>query len=80
MKFYDLDALENKCGTDNKYEITALVAARARWLSEHKTVEEDLPVNEKYLMMLISYFLYSFSRTFSVPFTSSLGFVGYIVV
>ena len=49
MKFYDLDALENKCGTDNKYEITALVAARARWLSEHKTVEQDLPVNEKYL-------------------------------
>ena len=40
MKFYDLDALEAKCGTDNKYEITALVAARARWLSEHKTLEE----------------------------------------
>ena len=38
MKFYDLDALENKCGTDNKYEITALVAARARWLSKHKKI------------------------------------------
>ena len=34
MKFYDLDALENKCNTDNKYEITALIAARARWLSD----------------------------------------------
>ncbi|WP_299302178.1 DNA-directed RNA polymerase subunit omega [uncultured Fretibacterium sp.] len=53
MKFYDLDALENKCGTDNKYEITALVAARARWLSEHKTVEEDLSINEKYLSMAL---------------------------
>ena len=51
MKFYDLDALENKCGTDNKYEITALVAARARWLSEHKTVEADLSINVKYLSM-----------------------------
>lgn len=53
MKFYDLDALETKCGTDNKYEITALVAARARWLSEHKTVEEGLPANEKYLSMAL---------------------------
>ncbi|MDR1622185.1 MAG: DNA-directed RNA polymerase subunit omega [Synergistaceae bacterium] len=49
MKFYDIDALENKCGTDNKYEITALVAARARWLSEKKTVIDALPANEKYL-------------------------------
>lgn len=49
MKFYDIDALENKCGTDNKYEITALVAARARWLSENKTIVDALPVNEKYL-------------------------------
>ena len=53
MKFYDLDALENKCGTDNKYEITALIAARARWLSEHKTVEEEVPANEKYLSMAL---------------------------
>lgn len=53
MKFYDLDALENKCGTDNKYEITALVAARARWLSERKTVDEGLPANEKYLSMAL---------------------------
>ncbi|MDR1978208.1 MAG: DNA-directed RNA polymerase subunit omega [Synergistaceae bacterium] len=49
MKFYDIDALENTCGTDNKYEITALVAARARWLSERKTVIDALPANEKYL-------------------------------
>ncbi|MDR1732026.1 MAG: DNA-directed RNA polymerase subunit omega [Synergistaceae bacterium] len=49
MKFYDIDELENKCGTNNKYEITALVAARARWLSEQKTVLDALPANEKYL-------------------------------
>ena len=49
MKFYDIDALENKCRTDNKYEITALVASRARWLSERKTVIDALPANEKYL-------------------------------
>ena len=49
MKFYDIDALEGKCGTDNKYKITALVAARARWLSEKKTVFDALPANEKYL-------------------------------
>ena len=49
MKFYDIDALEGKCGTDNKYKITALVASRARWLSEQKTVVDALPANEKYL-------------------------------
>jgi DNA-directed RNA polymerase subunit K/omega len=49
MKFYDIDDLENRYGTDNKYRITALVAARARWLSEQKTVIDALPVNEKYL-------------------------------
>jgi DNA-directed RNA polymerase subunit K/omega len=49
MKFYDIDALESKCGSDNKYKITALVAARARWLSEKKTVIDALPANEKYL-------------------------------
>lgn len=49
MKFYDIDALEHRCGTGNKYKITALVAARARWLSERKTVLDALPVNEKYL-------------------------------
>lgn len=47
MKFYDLETLSKKCGTDNKYEITARVAARARWLGEHKMIEHD--VNERYL-------------------------------
>ena len=49
MKFYDIDALENKCHIDNKYKITALVAARARWLSEQKTVLDGQLANEKYL-------------------------------
>ena len=49
MKFYDIDALENKCGIHNKYKITALVAARARWLSEQKTILDSEPANEKYL-------------------------------
>ena len=49
MKFYDIDALEGRCGSDNKYKIAALVAARARWLSEKKTVVDALPANEKYL-------------------------------
>ena len=49
MKFYDIDALENKCNIDNKYKITALVAARARWLSEQKTVLDVQLANEKYL-------------------------------
>ena len=49
MKFYDIDALENRCSIDNKYKITALVAARARWLSEQKTGLIALPANEKYL-------------------------------
>ena len=49
MKFYDIDALENKCGIDNKYKITALVASRARWLSEQKTAIDAQPANEKYL-------------------------------
>ena len=48
MKFYDIDALESKCGNNNKYKVTALVAARARWLSEKKTVIA-LQANEKYL-------------------------------
>ena len=34
MKFYDLEWLAEKCGTDNKYEITAKVAAEARRESE----------------------------------------------
>lgn len=54
MKFYDIDALENKCGIRNKYKITALVAARARWLSEQKTTLDTQPANEKYLSTALS--------------------------
>ena len=53
MKFYDLEELSQKCGTDNKYEITARVAARARWLGEHRAVEHDADVNERYLSMAL---------------------------
>lgn len=53
MKFYDLEELSQKCGTDNKYDITARVAARARWLSEQRTVEKKLPSNERYLSMAL---------------------------
>ncbi|MBR1673279.1 MAG: hypothetical protein IJ702_10165 [Fretibacterium sp.] len=51
MKFYDLEALSRKCGTDNKYEITARIAARARWLGEHRTIEHN--VNERYLSLAL---------------------------
>jgi DNA-directed RNA polymerase subunit K/omega len=53
MKFYDIDALESKCGTDNKYKITSLVTARARWLSEQKKIVNITPENEKYLSMAL---------------------------
>ena len=53
MKFYDLEGLAQKCGTDNKYEITVSIAARARWLGEHKTIENDLMTNERYLSMAL---------------------------
>jgi len=49
MKFYDIDALESKCNIDNKYKITALVAARARWFSEQKNTLDVESANEKYL-------------------------------
>ena len=52
MKFYDLEALSQKCGMDNKYEITARIAARARWLGEHKSVLEH-NVNERYLSIAL---------------------------
>jgi len=54
MKFYDIDALENKCNIDNKYKITALVAARARWLSEQKNALDAESANEKYLSAALS--------------------------
>ena len=53
MKFYDLEGLSRKCGTDNKYDITARIAARAHWLSEQKSVERELLTNERYLSMAL---------------------------
>ena len=53
MKFYDLEGLSQKCGTDNKYDITARVAARARWLSEQRLLDRDLMTNERYLSLAL---------------------------
>ncbi len=55
MKFYDLDSLGEKQGIDNKYILTAAVAARARTLSEQKgrTLEED---NEKFISTALQEF------------------------
>jgi DNA-directed RNA polymerase subunit K/omega len=55
MKFYDLDSLGEKQGLDNKYLLTAAVAARARSLSEQKgrTLEED---NEKFISTALQEF------------------------
>ena len=49
MKFYDLEWLANKCGTDNKYEITVKVAAEARRESEEHPVEKGVQANERYI-------------------------------
>ena len=49
MKFYDLEWLAKKCGTDNKYEITAKVAAEARRDSEEAYGHRDNPANERYI-------------------------------
>ena len=49
MKFYDLEWLADKCGTDNKYEITAKVAAEARRKSEEAAIEKGNPTNERYI-------------------------------
>jgi DNA-directed RNA polymerase subunit K/omega len=48
MIFYDMDSLAEKQGIENKYLLTAAVAAWARTLSEQKgrTLEED---NEKFI-------------------------------
>ena len=53
MKFYDLEGLSQKCGTDNKYDITARIAARARWLSEQRAADKDLLTNERYLSLAL---------------------------
>ncbi|MBQ7154471.1 MAG: hypothetical protein IJR85_02810 [Synergistaceae bacterium] len=49
MKFYDLEWLAQKCGTDNKYEITAKIAAEARRESEEASFEKSAPTNERYI-------------------------------
>ena len=49
MKFYDLEWLADKCGTDNKYEITAKIAAEARRESEEASIEKGTPANERYI-------------------------------
>ena len=49
MKFYDLEWLASRCGTDNKYEITAKVAAEARRESEEAVIEKGTPANERYI-------------------------------
>ena len=49
MKFYDLEWLAEKCGTDNKYEITVKVAAEARRESEETPAEKGLQANERYI-------------------------------
>ena len=49
MKFYDLEWLAERCGTDNKYEITAKVAAEARRESEESTVDRNSPANERFI-------------------------------
>ncbi len=49
MKFYDLEGLAQKCGTDNKYEITAKVAAAARRESEEAAYEKSNPTNERFI-------------------------------
>lgn len=49
MKFYDIEWLAKKCGTDNKYEITAKVAAEARRESEESALDKTNPANERYI-------------------------------
>ena len=49
MKFYDLEWLAEKCGTDNKYEITAKVAAEARRESEETSFDKSDPGNERFI-------------------------------
>lgn len=49
MKFYDLEWLANKCGTDNKYEITAKIAAEARRESEEAAMEKNSSGNERFI-------------------------------
>ena len=54
MKFYDLEGLATLCGTDNKYEITAKVAAQARKLSEEFQIERGTPHDERFISSVLS--------------------------
>lgn len=54
MKFYDLEWLADKCGTDNKYEITAKIAAEARREAEETVIERGNPSNERYISNVLS--------------------------
>ncbi len=49
MKFYDLEWLSEKFGTDNKYEITAKIAAEARRKSEDPNQDKTDPRSERYI-------------------------------
>ena len=55
MKFYDLEWLAEKCGTDNKYEITTKVSAEARRESEEFTFDKNNPdSNERFISNVLS--------------------------
>lgn len=54
MKFYDLEWLADKCGTENKYEITAKIAAEARREAEETPIERGTPNNERYISNVLS--------------------------
>ncbi|MBQ3652878.1 MAG: hypothetical protein II954_00500 [Synergistaceae bacterium] len=49
MKFYDLEWLAQKCGTENKYEITAKIAAEARRESEEAAMDKNNSGNERFI-------------------------------
>ncbi len=49
MKFYDLEWLSEKLGTDNKYKITAEIAAKARQESEEFSFLDRSTSNERYI-------------------------------
>ena len=54
MKFYDLEWLAEKCGTDNKYEITARIAAEARKEAEESNVDRGNPGNERFISNVLN--------------------------
>ena len=59
MKFYDIEWLADKCGTDNKYEITAKIAAEARResevaLSDFNNRDRDNPIDERFISNVLA--------------------------